>query len=412
MSDAPRAWPVTAVCLYALLIAFQPILTLPDGSPLRFAAADAVAPLVFLGAVGRPARRLPPGLWLLVAAIALLALGSTLLAARERSLSGYAVGKLGGLVYLAALSLAAARSLPRGAELRVLRALAAGVVASAAVGLVGFAAWMKGYSTSLVVNDRLCSTMTGDPNIYCSLLAVGLLVTVADPALSRRARLVRGAVVAVAIILTGSRSGALGALAGIGVYFLVRARDPWVAASRGVYMLLATATGTTVVLLTEPGWRAATLFWDHLWRLFSVESRFDLYARAVEQFTEHPVLGLGVGGFWDLNTWYSGDIVFHSAVHNTYLWALVDLGVGGGLLVAALFVAGIGRCVRAARRGLAGESAAMVAGALATMAIFNLFIDGLYQRHVWILIACALGMPVLRRAHRPAVAMRLREAGI
>jgi O-antigen ligase len=397
MAAPARGWPVTAVCLYALLIPFQPILTLPDGSPLRFAAADAVAPLIFLGALGRPARRLPSGFWLVVAAIPLLALGSTLLAARDRALSGYAIGKLGGLLYLATFALAAARCLPRTAELRVLRALAAGAFVSAALGLVGFAAWMKGFATELMMDDRLCSTMTGDPNIYCSLLAVGLLVTLADPTLSSGARGVRGLVIAAALVLTGSRSGAVGALVGIGVYLLVRARDPWVAASRGSYMLIAAGTAIAVLLLTDSGWRAATLFWEHLWRLFSVESRFALYERAVEQFTEHPILGLGVGGFWDLNTWYQGDLVFHSAVHNTYLWALVDLGVGGGLLVATLFAAGIGRCVGAARR-LVSDSAPIVAGALATMAIFNLFIDGLYQRHVWVLLACALGMPAARRA--------------
>ena len=93
-------------------------------------------------------------------------------------------------------------------------------------------------------------------------------------------------------------------------------------------------------------------------------------------------------------------------MHNTYLWALVDLGVGGGLLVAALFAAGIARCVSAARR-FVGDSAAILAGALATMAIFNLFIDGLYQRHVWVLLACALGMPAARRR---ALSLQAREA--
>jgi O-antigen ligase len=137
------------------------------------------------------------------------------------------------------------------------------------------------------------------------------------------------------------------------------------------------------------------LFWDRVSRLFSIDSRFRLYERAIEQFTEHPILGLGVGGFWDSNTWYESGQVFHSAVHNTYLWALVDLGVGGGLLVAALFTMGIGRCVRVGRR-LASDSAGMVAGALVIMATFNLFIDGLYQRHLWILMACALGMPAIR----------------
>jgi O-antigen ligase len=393
--DRTRPWPVMAVCLYALLIPFQPVLRMPDGEPLRFAAADAVAPLIFLGALVRPARRLPSGLWLLAAAIPALALLSTLLAAREHALSSYAIGKTAGLFYVVGLSLAAARCLPRGSELTVLRALAAGALWSAVIGLVGFAAWLHGIPTSLMQYDRLCSTMTDDPNIYGGLLAVGLLVTVADTERSPASRLARALVIGSALVLTGSRSGLVGGLIGLVFYSFVRQRDPWIATGRAAYGFVAAVAGGAAILTTDPGWHTAMAFWDRVSRLFSIDSRFRLYERALEQFSEHPIFGLGVGGFWDSNTWYESGLVFHSAVHNTYLWALVDLGVAGGILVAALFAAGIGRCVRVGRL-LAYDSAAMVAGALVIMATFNLFIDGLYQRHLWVLMACALGMPALR----------------
>ena len=35
----------------------------------------------------------------------------------------------------------------------------------------------------------------------------------------------------------------------------------------------------------------------------------------------------------------------------------------------------------------------------------NLFIDGFYQRHFWILLACAFGLPVFRSARRRATAV-------
>jgi len=96
-------------------------------------------------------------------------------------------------------------------------------------------------------------------------------------------------------------------------------------------------------------------------------------------------------------------------VHNTYLWAFVDMGIAGGLLVSGLIVAAIWRAARAAgdRSPPVAESASVVAAALAAMAIFNLFIDGFYQRHFWVLMACALAMPVRQPRRAPIRAWRV-----
>src|SRR6185503_14971611 len=123
------------------------------------------------------------------------------------------------------------------------------------------------------------------------------------------------------------------------------------------------------------------------WREFTVEGRLDLYERALQQFADHPFTGLGIGGFRELNTFELRGYVTHFVVHNTYLWALVDLGIGGGLLLVGLIAGAVCRCVRAARRRPGAESGAVVAGGLVAMAVFNLFIDGFYQRHFWLLVA-------------------------
>ena len=109
------------------------------------------------------------------------------------------------------------------------------------------------------------------------------------------------------------------------------------------------------------------------------------------------MLGLGIGGFNDLNSWDLSGHGEHFAVHNTYLWALVDLGLGGGLLISGLVAVSIWWAARAARRRPAPEAAATVAAGIATLAIFNLFVDGFYQRHFWVLLACALALPRVRR---------------
>src|SRR5262249_19959628 len=195
----PIAWGRTAVCLYAALIPLQPVLAMPDGTHLRIAAADAAAPLVVLAAIAAPRRRLSAGLSLVAIGIPLLALFSTLVAATDRSLSWYAMGKTAGLAYLVVVALAAARALEHGAEPAVLRALASGGIWSAVVGLAGYAAWLAGMPNQLVAAGRLCSTMPGDPNIYCSLLAVALLITALDAELTIAGRLVRVGVLAVAL---------------------------------------------------------------------------------------------------------------------------------------------------------------------------------------------------------------------
>jgi O-antigen ligase len=393
---AARGWPLAVVCLYAALLPLQPVVVLPDGSPLRFAVADALAPLIFLAALIRPRRRIPFGLAALAIAIPLLALSSTLFAAIYRSLSMYAIGKTAGLFYLVLLCLAA----DDGPA--IVRALAWGAFWSAVVGLAGFVAYLGGHETSLVEWGRLCSTMAGDPNIYGSLLAIGLLATATDRAASPSSRVGRTIVLTVALLATGSRSAVLGTGAAFVLCALIRDRDPFVAAARNAYYVLAAALVVLAFLVTNTGSTSATLLWQHHWRDFTVESRLDLYAVALQEFADHPIMGLGIGGFRELNAFAHGEGLGHFVVHNTYLWAFVDLGVAGGMLVAGLIGGAIWRAIRAARARPATASAAVVASGLAAMAVFNLFIDGFYQRHFWVLVACAIGMPIYHPVRRVA----------
>jgi len=409
MREAAR-WPLAVVCLYAALVPFQPVFVLPDGSPLRLAAADAVAPLVLLAAIRHPRRRLPFVPMSLLLALPGRAVVATIWAAVGRSLSLYAVGKTAGLLYLAVMALAILRATDRDAAPAVLRALARGTLWSAVIGVAGFAAYLHGFRTSLIEGDRLCSTMTGDPNIYGGLVAVALVITATDGRARLSIQLVRSAVLAVALLATGSRSAVLGAIAGFVVCSALRTRDPFVSGARWAYLAAAAGLTFMVVISTDVGAASAERLWEHHWRNFTVDSRLDLYARAFTEFSEHPIAGLGIGGFRDLNRFEHGGHASHFVVHNTYLWALVDLGVAGGALVVGLVVAAFWHCVRAARGRPAAAAAAVVAAGLAVMAIFNLFIDGFYQRHFWILLACAFGLPVFRPVPRRVAAVWRGEA--
>jgi O-antigen ligase len=389
-------WPLAVVCLYAALIPFQPVFVLGDGSPLRFAAADLVAPLVLLAAVMHPRRAMPFGLTATAAAIPLLAAASTLLSWSARPISLYAVGKTAGLFYLAGTALAMVRCTAKHEVPKIVRALGFGAFWSAVIGLIGYAAYLGGMPSTLVQGERLCSTMTGDPNIYGGLVAIGLLVTATDRGLRPATRLLRSSVLILALLASGSRSAVLGAMAGMVTLTVVRARDPLTTGLRSAFTLTAAAIAAIVVVSTGLGAASVERLWGFFWRSFTVTSRLDLYEQALKEFTEHPITGLGIGGFREMNAFELGGQVTHYVVHNVYLWAFVDLGIAGGFLLIGLLAGTVWHCVRSARGRPAMRSAAVVAAGLMAMVVFNLFIDGFYQRHFWVLVACAIGLPVYR----------------
>jgi len=382
------------VALYAALLPFLPIVHLPGGSPLRLAAGDAIAPVVLLAGLLWPRRRLEPGLTILAVAVPVLALLLTLVAALGRDVTGYTISKTVGLFYLAALYLAVFRLVRPGEEQGVLRGLALGALVSGGLGLVAYAADLAGVPNSMVEHGRLCGTMPGDPNVYGSLLAVAIPIVAVD---ERRSPVLRAlAIVALlaAILATGSRSATVAAMVAVAVALWLWSRDRWVTAACGAYALMAGALILIpVALLNDAAGGALAWAEENAARDFTVRSRLDLYVRAIDLFTRHPLLGLGIGGFHDLNEWTIGaHRGAHYAVHNVYLWALVDLGIVGGLLVVALFWGSIARAAWVARGAERSRSAVAVAAALAGLAAFNLFIDGFYQRPLWLLMALAAAM--------------------
>jgi O-antigen ligase len=358
---------------------------------------------VFLAALMHPRRTIPFSLATVAAAIPLLAAASTLASWANRPISFYAAGKTAGLFYLVGIAFAMIRCTDKRDVTAIMRALAFGAFWAAAVGIVGYGAYLGGVATSLVEGDRLVGLMPGDPNIYGSLLAIGLLVTASDRRLSRATRLLRCTVLVLALLASGSRSAVLGAIAGAAMLTVVRARDPFAMGLRTAFTLLVGAMLVAGLLTTSTGSAAADRIWGHYWRDRTVASRMDLYERAFDAFTDNPVTGLGIGGFREMNEFRIVGTQNRHVVHNVYLWAFVDLGIAGGVLLIALLAGGIWHAVRSARGRPGMEAGALVAAGLVSMVVFNLFIDGFYQRHFWVLIACAIALPVyrpMRRAER------------
>ena len=151
------------------------------------------------------------------------------------------------------------------------------------------------------------------------------------------------ALMGAALLLLGSRSGLLGALAGAGVV-IWWARPRW----RGGYALAAG-------LLIVAGLALALLRAEDPASVDTVSFRLELWARTVPMIRDAPFTGIGLNAFplvqpdlYPILRHEATGFVAHA--HNVYLQTAVDLGVPG-LIAFLVLLAGV---AGAARRGLAG----------------------------------------------------------
>jgi putative inorganic carbon (HCO3(-)) transporter len=151
------------------------------------------------------------------------------------------------------------------------------------------------------------------------------------------------ALIGAALLLLGSRSGLLGALAGAGVV-IWWARPRW----RGGYVLAAG-------LLIVAGVALALLRAEDPASVDTVSFRLELWARTVPMIRDAPFTGIGLNAFplvqpdlYPILRHEATGFVAHA--HNVYLQTAVDLGVPGLIAFLALLAGVAG----AARRGLAG----------------------------------------------------------
>src|SRR5439155_12663778 len=140
--------------------------------------------------------------------------------------------------------------------------------------------------------------------------------------------------------------------------------------------------------------------------------RLILWQGALTGFEEHPLTGLGYGGYMPI----SNDLVYRTPgvsladydlhpngqpAHNAYLGTAAELGVPGLFLFVGLLVS-TGRALRrAARRARDAEALFVmrVANALtislAGWAISSIFLSSETSRPLWIIIGIALALPRL-----------------
>jgi len=112
----------------------------------------------------------------------------------------------------------------------------------------------------------------------------------------------------------------------------------------------------------------------------TIDSRVAPIRDSLDQFKEHPLLGMGLGGFRE-----SGRTI----VHNTFLWFLADFGLAGVVVFSALIawfaLAGFRAYTLAPPEAQSYVLASLAA--LVGMLGLSMGIEAFYQRHWWLSFA-------------------------
>lgn len=223
-------------------------------------------------------------------------------------------------------------------------------------------------------------------NHLAGILEVAMLLLLARALLPARradgatlaARYAVGAM-ALALVLCQSRGGWIAALAGGSILFLERARRQ-VSARQVVAGALVAATLAAFVVAAgghQLAERAGSLQVDTL--VEEEATRIGLWRASVRMVADHPLRGVGVGGFRDAFQAYRppGLVVAPRHAHNDYLQVAVEGGLPALLLLLAL-VASLVRGLLAGRGEAQGaHSLCRCQGALAVLVavVVHAFVD-------------------------------------
>lgn len=401
IADPPAAWrrSLPALLLVAYLVAMP--VQFEWGTYRQLAPADVI--IAGYLAVRLPQLRHVPRAWTTwhFALLPLLAFGMLVAVVRTGEITSYAWLQKGvGLLVLLATFACFVDVMRDWERLRwVLRMFLGAVLLHATVALGAQVLVYVGGPTLPLVNapfpgERI-SGLVLDANAFGGLVALAFVLhhlTARTPSALLRDGWAWYAylVLPVTLLLTFSRSSWLGLTVGLLVVTLVR---PAVGGRALLQLVVPAAVLVPLVLLQIPD--AAEL----VARPSTTASRVVIGEAAWQGFLEHPLTGLGLGGY----------VAEHGiVVHNTALSFLADLGPAG-LAVFAALVLTVGARLVIARRLAPPAAAALplaLLGGHAVLVGVSMGIEAFYQRHWWLVLAAAGAAYALVRAPETVTAPR------
>lgn len=211
---------------------------------------------------------------------------------------------------------------------------------------------------------------------------------------------------AAALLASGSRGPIVALLVGSAVLLLLGLPDRE-ARRRLAIVASASAVAALVVATVVP---SASIVRSFSFATTDVEGtssgRIEMWSQAWRIISERPELGIGTGGFAEINP-----VMIYP--HNILLEAGVELGVAGALLVAAFLGLTAWRLATAYRRAPFGERVTVAAvlalfGAAVTNAMFSFAIHSNWEVWMWAGVGAALAARVVAERSPRAPAPRTR----
>src|SRR5438046_6817160 len=283
----------------------------------------------------------------------------------------------------------------------------AGAVACAAGGAATVLLWRGSLDNLLVQGGRVAGLFEGINQLQSFVIAVipFFCARLFSRAASRGTRILYGALVVVGfvgVVGSGSRAGVV--FAALSVWLMLLLTSP----------RLAAVWTCAAVLFAGSAWHLLGKHLDELpygiRRSFSYvqEDTLELDELSIGRadqlrtfytvFAEHPLVGVGPGGF---AAWVPRVVPGGKAqeMHNSYLGVLGETGAIGGLIMLALLADAMARTLRFLLWAVRARDpdALMAARALlvsyASILMYGMLNYGLRQRHFWFVIALTVALP-------------------
>jgi putative inorganic carbon (HCO3(-)) transporter len=216
-----------------------------------------------------------------------------------------------------------------------------------------------------------------DPSIYGRFLVLAILACLSLVLLAVRARVLWAAVAAAAAIWVGLVfSFSQSSFAALMVVVLAAAAVAW--GRRALLALAATAVVLVSVGFTAPSVR------EELRRDLdrATSGRAGLVENGLRIAADHPVAGVGLGGFvraYAERTGLRGEEPRRAASHNTPVTVVAETGLPGIALLGWLLGAALVIGLRRASRSFAGRASLIVALSLMAIAVHSLAYDAFFE---------------------------------
>jgi hypothetical protein len=256
-------------------------------------------------------------------------------------------------------------------------------------------AWAaSGHSPTVTQRPEGFTTHPNHLGTVC-VLGFGLALGLAASASGRERTVARIclAMLALGVVLSGSRSAAVGLLFVVPFWSVLSSR--WTLALRclGCGALLAIALGSGVLQLPANNGAGRLLGGASSER--SDSNRLQLLEDSVHQFTAHPVTGEGFG--------------FPQLAHNIYFQGLIEGGplalLGLALVAASVARPGL-RVAAALRRGPVDRRLMLPLGMLSGYGgylVISLFQNTIWDRYLWLFIAASLALTATLTEHEDSL---------